>query len=194
MSVPVHTHASAQTDLGACRYARAISVPDLISVSSPRWVQDQFNATWAVTVSKASLLPPGRGSADSQATSEHGMQEILFGVVGAHYRLSGFARLFRRATSLQSVFKYGCGDMGTSAAADVGFACFLLNERARIVMDRELLLLGDKPPDSMQSSPSSKELYQSEPLLMEYLMTASAVTSERLQYGRFREQVQYQVS
>ncbi len=34
-------------------YARAISVPDLISVSSPRWVAGEFNATWAITVSKA---------------------------------------------------------------------------------------------------------------------------------------------
>ena len=39
-------------------YARAISVPELISVSSPSWVKDHFNATWAITVSKAILLLP----------------------------------------------------------------------------------------------------------------------------------------
>ncbi len=128
-----------------------------------------------------------------QAASEHGIKHVIVGVIGAHYRLSGFARLFRRATSLQAVFKYGCGDMGTSQAADEGFACFLLNERARVVMDREMLLLGDKPPEAQGSSLSARYLYQSEPLLMEYLMTASAITAERLQYG-VNEQFEYSVN
>ena len=54
----------------------------------------------------------------------------------------------------------GCGDMGTSKLADHGLACFLLNEHAHILLDRQTMTLGDQHPDSLSFDPASRNFHE----------------------------------
>ena len=50
--------------------------------------------------------------------------------------------------------------MGTSQMADHGIACFLLNEHAHILLDRQLMTLGEQHPDSLPFDPASRNFHQ----------------------------------
>jgi hypothetical protein len=143
---------------------------------SQPYVPDGINSSnWVVTLSKAVFHSPIK--------KEKGLRNQPFGVAGVHMQLGAFVELFRQSTTLRDFLKFGCGDMGTSALADQGLACFILNENANILLDRKIMKLANQHPSALKFDPAMRDFQMEEPFITEQLMIANAIKRTSLQYG-----------
>ena len=163
---------------------RALTNPDLIVTTTAYLAEDTApanstdTATWRITLAK-SLLYQAKG-VPSPVPYGSTSGPAKFGVAGAHYTYPSFANLFREATTLRSLGRYGCGDMGTGMVADFGIACFLIDANANIILDRKTLSLSNQPLSSLDYDPSLYNLYITEPMLTQHLLAYSVLYTDRL--------------